>query len=223
MDLPLLPDQSFPQFNQSLMTYTPTDFVNTDHIGCNFWYSTVSQKDRLVEDVNSATIYEVPQLYNANMTMTEVINTSDVAMRTTSFFLTPFDGDIYENVISSDSLESAPSSYSSITDICSPEIPPSKHFSPPAHHIREFRSPPPSNAIRPTAFTANTDKHDSPIVSSSNGRLSPDASTELTVPKHPCLEYKEYPQGFLSDHELQKHINLRHMTKRKKFKYADLR
>jgi hypothetical protein len=173
----------------------PTDFGNTNLIGDNFWYSTVSQQDRPVDGVNS--------------------------VRTTSF-LTPFDGDIYENVVSSDSLESASSTYGSMADICSPEIPPSEHLAPPARHDREFHSPPPSNAVRPTVFTTNTDEHDPPIVTS-DASLSPDASTELIVPKHPCLKCKERPQGFFSDHELQRHINLRHAAQRKMFKCEDRR
>lgn len=108
--------------------------------------------------------------------------------------------------LSSDVLESVLSSFSSATNIYSPGILLSEYLLPPRQD-REFHSQPPGNAVRPTAFTANTDEHNPPVISSSDGSLSPSDSTELIVQKNLCLECTERPQGFFSDHELQRHIN----------------
>ncbi len=146
-----------------------------------------------MDSANSTATSEVPQLYVAAMTATGIVNTSDVAMRTTPF-LSPYDGDIRVNVLFSNIPKSVLSTFN-IAKSTYPEILLSKHLLPPRQE-REFYSPPPDNAVRPTAFNTNTDEHDLPIISSSAGSWPPVASAELIIHKNLCLKCNKRPQGF---------------------------
>jgi Zinc finger, C2H2 type len=167
-------DQLFPWFDQLLPTSIPTDFAITDLAADNVWDSTVPQQHKLVNGANSTATYEAPLLYMAGVTATGIVNNSDAAIQTTPL-LTPFGSDVCQNVVPLDELARLPSTNSSTIYGYSPETTSSKQLSPTCHD-QELRSPPSGNAVRPIAFTTNTNERDLPIVSSSDRRSFTGAS-----------------------------------------------
>ena len=156
------------------------------------------------------TTYE-QQLPDGNgITATGIVDASSTTIGT-KHCMTPFQSDGYENIIPPSDLESVHSTYSCARCMSSSEMPSSGHLSPPSRCDKEFHSPPPSIASKTTEFIEHTNDPYILSVVSPNSNLSLGAPTKPAAPKKLlCPNCVERPQGFFSEHELQKHMDFRH-------------